>query len=156
MDVTDIVTMVGVLDSPQNIIAFYERIVLKKAKDAIAAKEAILFCLREFWRDNECAKKRIKIWEEALHPYFEKTPDILFVEKEKKIKERAQKKVEQVKSLIESKSNKFIQGLTDSLNGHKEKNERINWSEYEAGEQYRIQLSNFIFDLKQTFQDMCF
>ena len=156
MDMTDIVTMVGVLDSPQNIVAFYESFVLKKAKDAIAAKETVLFCLREFWRDDECAKKRIKMWEEALRPYFEKTPDVLFIKKEQKIKERAQKKVESIKSLVENISNKFIQGLIDSLSNHKKTNERINWSEYEADEQYRIQLSDFIFDLKQTFQDMCF
>ena len=76
--VGDILEMISREGNPKKIKAFFRRAILPAAKgDYENARQAMVFCLDDYFRpDNIDRKKRIKVWEDALRPYFQKSPDI--------------------------------------------------------------------------------
>ncbi|MDP3042869.1 MAG: hypothetical protein Q8N21_00480 [bacterium] len=74
---SDILSQIGRIDKPRVIKNYFRKHVLPACGgDYENARQAMMFILHDYWRDDIDRKLRIKIWEDALKPFFQKSPEV--------------------------------------------------------------------------------
>ena len=84
----DILERIARESDPKKIKAFFRKAILPAAKDDYEnARQAVMFCLVDYSRPNNIDRKtRIKVWEDALRPYFQKSPDVKAILKKEAVR----------------------------------------------------------------------